>query len=289
MINVKSKSWPPPRYIRTFYRGLLKIGQWLSMDIEVIDGLSCYRFRAKTVREFNRCLKLFLKEPGTVEWIKTELKSGQIFYDIGANIGIYSIIAAKQTGLTGKVYAFEPHAATFSHLSNNIIRNDLRDVVIPFSLALDSETGFFPFNCFSIDAGFSNNQLSPHEEKLANASIYSTTTISELKYATTIDALIGEGLIQPAHHIKIDVDGNELRILEGMSTFLKSTMSPLTIQVEVDAESQDNIKAFLLDHRYRLVGKHFSRGSMKRLRSEVVTANPGGNAVFKRLAHNLIS
>ena len=281
MIRSTTKSWPPPRPIRRFYRGLLKISQWLALDLEIIDGPSRYKFRAKTLREFTRCLKLISKEPGTVEWIKTELKIGQIFYDIGANIGIYSILAAKQTGLTGKVYAFEPHAANFSRLIDNIIRNDLKDVVIPSNLALDSETGFFPFSYSSTDAGFSNNQLTPLEGRNANAS---NCVITEQKYATSVDALIKASLIQPAQHVKIDVDGNELRILKGMETLLKSSWSPLTIQVEVDADSQDKIISFLLAHRYRLVGKHFSRGSMRRMQSAGETAESGGNAIFKKMA-----
>jgi hypothetical protein len=85
MIRSDAKSWPPHRYLRKFHRRLLEVRQLLVRDIEVVDRALAYRFRCETVREFNRCLKLFSKEPGTLAWIRSEVKPGQVFYDIGAN------------------------------------------------------------------------------------------------------------------------------------------------------------------------------------------------------------
>ena len=59
---------------------------------------------------------MFVKESGTCEWIKNDIGPGDVFFDIGANIGIYSILAANRVGKTGKVYAFEPHSGNFTRL-----------------------------------------------------------------------------------------------------------------------------------------------------------------------------
>ena len=61
MIRSDAKSWPPHRYLRKFHRWLLTLRQPLVRNIEITDGSTAYRFRCETVREFNRCLKLFSK------------------------------------------------------------------------------------------------------------------------------------------------------------------------------------------------------------------------------------
>ena len=157
MLHSDAKFWPPPYYIRKLNRRWLELRQRSARDVEIVDGSSSYRFRCETVREFNRCLKFFSKEPGTVKWINAEVKPGQTFYDIGANIGVYTILAARKTGPEGKVYSFEPHAANFARLVDNVIQNNLQDVVIPCGIALDAEEGFSHFNYDSVKPGVDGN------------------------------------------------------------------------------------------------------------------------------------
>jgi FkbM family methyltransferase len=281
MIRYEAKSWPPHRYLRKFHRWLLKLRQPLVRDIEITEGTSAFRFRCETVREFNRCLKLFSKEPGTVAWIRTEVKRGQVVYDIGANIGVYTILAARQAGPNGKVYAFEPHAANFTRLIDNVIRNNLQDVVIPCSVALDAEAGFSHFNYDSANAGTSNSQFSA----ASGATVPNQgSEIAELKYATTIDRLMEVGRIASPHHIKIDVDGNEYRILQGMARLLGSPTAPLTIQVELNEPHTEEILAFLEARHYTLIEKHYTRSAARRMEQTGDKQSEGCNAVFRRAA-----
>ena len=83
MIEFDAKSWPPKYKVRRFHRRILRFRQWLTRHIHISDGRYDYQFRCETVREFNRCLKLFTKEPGTFDWIDQNVKSGDIFYDVG--------------------------------------------------------------------------------------------------------------------------------------------------------------------------------------------------------------
>ena len=281
MIRSDARSWPPHRYLRKFHRWLLTLRQPLVRNIEITDGSTAYRFRCETVREFNRCIKLFSKEPGTFAWITTEVQRGQVVYDIGANIGVYTILAARQAGPNGKVYAFEPHAANFTRLIDNVIRNNLQDVVVPCSVALDAEAGFSHFNYDSANAGTSNSQFSadsgaamqPHGSEIA-----------ELKYATTIDQLMESGRIASPHHIKIDVDGNEHRILQGMARLLGSSAAPLTIQVELNEPHTAAITALLQAHRYALIEKHYTRSAARRIEQTGEKQTEGCNAIFRRTA-----
>ena len=204
---------------------------------------------------------MFVKEPGTCDWIKNYVKAGEIFYDIGANIGVYTILAADYTGQNGKVYAFEPHSANFSRLIDNIALNRFQDIVIPCNFALHDESGFFPFNYLSTMAGSAKSQLlSPPGDVGAG----SQPEIAELKYAATVDSLIAAGQLSAAQHIKIDVDGNELLILHGMQGLLNSGAPPKSIQVEIDSHRREDIQQFMEAHKYILTDTHYTRAGQKR-------------------------
>src|SRR3954469_24979416 len=66
------------------------------------------------------------KEPETVSWIESSLKPDSVFYDVGANVGAYALIAA-QEGV--RTFAIEPSPATFATLSENIILNRVSERV----------------------------------------------------------------------------------------------------------------------------------------------------------------
>jgi FkbM family methyltransferase len=230
------------------------------------------------VREFNRCLKIFLKEPGTVDWIDQYVKSGDVFYDVGANIGVYTIIAASRTGKKGRVYAFEPHGANFARLIDNITENDLQQVVFPNNFALNDEDGFFPFHYKSGDVGTSDSQLSTSRNATPDEA---AAQISELKYATTIDRLIDSGDIEAPQHIKIDVDGNEILILEGMNRLLAGPHRPISIQVEMNDPHQGKILEFMKEHQYRLATKHYTRSASRKIDKGSDPETLSYNAIFR--------
>ena len=277
MIRSDAKSWPPKYKVRRFHRRILRFRQWLTRHIHISDGQYDYRFRCETVREFNRCLKVFTKEPGTVEWIDQNVKSGDIFYDIGANIGVYTILAASRTGKNGRVYAFEPHGANFARLIDNITANNLQQIVFPNNFALHNKEGFFPFHYSSSEVGTSDSQLSGSRDVSGDEN---ATRISELKYATTIDHLIDSGEIKAADHIKIDVDGNEILILEGMSHLLSGTHPPRTIQVEMNDPHKIRILEFMKDHQYRLTHKHYTRSGSQQIKEGSDPETLSYNAIF---------
>lgn len=277
MIRADAKYWPPPKLIRRFHRRLLELRRLLVRKIEVANGSCAYHFRCETVREFNRCLKMFSKEPGTVEWINKEVNSGEIFYDIGANIGVFSIQAARRVEPRGKVYAFEPHTANFVRLVENIICNSLQDVVVSCNIPLHCSEGFVYFHYESITPGTSNSQLS---YPIHDSDCRTPLIMSELKYATSIDRLIEGGRILPAHHVKIDIDGNELEVLQGMIDLLQSPQRPRTLQVELNGHRNDEIVALLQGLGYRLSHKHYSRSAARRMAQTSVDPVSGCNAIF---------
>ena len=277
MIQYDAAAWPPKRYLRKFHRRILEFRQRLTRDIHIIDGQYDYRFRCETVREFNRCLKIFGKEPGTVDWIRENVKADDIFYDIGANIGVYSILAASRAGKGGRVYAFEPHGANFARLIDNIALNNFQQVVFPNNFALNDQEGLFSFNYKSGDVGTSDSQLAAVSDAAADEK---GIRISELKYATTVDRLLASGDIIAPHHIKIDVDGNEFLILTGMRQLLSGAQRPTSIQVEMNDPHKGQILEFMKDHRYRLSHKHYTRSAGRKMSEGSDSEALSYNAVF---------
>jgi len=223
-------------------------------------------------------MKMFIKEPGTCDWIKKELITGEIFYDIGANIGVYTVLAAKCTGETGKVFAFEPHCGSFSRLLDNIHVNNLENIVTPCNFALHDQQGFFPFKYFSEEAASSQSQIAAASEGFEHEF---EPRVSELKYVTSIDTLIAIKEFPAPHHVKIDVDGNELSILRGMEILLNSSQRPKSIQVEIDKAYEAKIMSFMALHNYELKSKHYTRAGLERISKGHDPEDVLYNAIFR--------
>ena len=108
--------------------------KWLDMEygqVALRDRLM--RFATTGSSSKKRLRTLFSKEPITLAWIDT-FENGQTLYDIGANVGMYTIYAGVMRNAT--VYAFEPEALNYAELNKNIYLNDLHDRVLAYCLAL---------------------------------------------------------------------------------------------------------------------------------------------------------
>src|SRR5262249_41006448 len=97
------------------------------------------RYATPTVFTKWRVDTLFGKEPVTIEWI-AGFEAGDILVDVGANVGMYTVWAAKTRGV--RVYAFEPEAQNYALLNRNIVLNGLESLAKAYCLALSSEAGY---------------------------------------------------------------------------------------------------------------------------------------------------
>jgi FkbM family methyltransferase len=196
---------------------------------------------------------------------------------LSAPVKISCIFPTKLPQPNEKVYAFEPHSANFTRLVENISCNRLQAVVIPSNIPLHSQEGYAYFNYDSTAPGSSNSQ---HSSSLDEPDNCQPAVMAELKYATSIDRLIESGFILPAHHVKIDIDGKELDVLNGMINFLKSMQRPRTVQVELNSHRNDEIYGLMQDLGYRLVDKHYSRSASRRLTQTGSEPEFSCNAIF---------
>lgn len=272
------RSWPS--------RGLLRwwLAQWdqrrrrLERDVEVQDGDCRLRYRCGTLDELARVMGLFVKEEGTCRWIREELQAGETFWDVGANIGLYSVLAAARAGSEGRVYAFEPHGANFARLIENIVASGYQEIVVPCNFALHDQEGRFPFNYSSTDAASSNSQLGTTRSVREETYV---PRVAELKYAASADSLLASGDVRAPQHVKIDVDGNELRILQGMDALLRGDQRPRTVQVEINRREKELICPFMEARGYALADRHYTRSGLKRIAEGLDPEDYAYNAVFR--------
>jgi FkbM family methyltransferase len=147
-------------------------------------------------------------EPETFEFIQRFLQPGMIFLDIGANVGQYTLLGSQRVGPGGKVHAFEPHPILWSVLSRNIGLNRCANVVCD-SLAVAEREGVQPlFHGPPDRAG--ETALVPCEGQ---------TEFTQVR-TVTVDSYLRSHMIAQVDLIKIDVEGAELRVLEGATNLL---------------------------------------------------------------------
>jgi FkbM family methyltransferase len=168
------------------------------------------------------------KEPETLDWLERNLRPDDVFMDVGANIGLYSLFAAKlRRDCT--VYAFEPESQNFSRLCRNLELNGAANM-IPCNCALSNREAFDFFYVGELQAGAALHSLG-HPCTLRAGT--GAPVLRQGTVAVTLDALVNRyGLPQP-NLLKIDVDGGEDDILAGAETVLKSA-ELRTILVEVN-------------------------------------------------------
>ena len=170
------------------------------------------------------------KEPETIAWIQS-FNDGDVFFDVGANIGIYSLFCAA-THPNCKILAFEPHQANFFRLLDNIKLNGF-DNITPFMYCVGDKTGHMDFTGFSDEVGSTGGQMSESGE------------VGELA-CWSLDDFIIHGFYSPnPNHIKIDIDGQELAVIRGMKETLKSPkLKSVLVEIDDDGDRGQIISTF---------------------------------------------
>jgi FkbM family methyltransferase len=254
--------------MRWFVRESIRVADPLQSDRQFV-------FPADNRHIRKRASKIGSKEPGTVSWLHKTLRADDVFYDIGANVGIYSVFAAARIS-RGRVYSFEPHAGNFEVLLRSICLNNMADRIAPLSVALDAQSGCIDFAYHELRAGSTGSQLATSPLAVAQ----DHAAVVELKSTQAIDSMLAAGQIEPATVIKIDVDGAELNILRGMERLL-AARSVRSLQVEIDPPQNDAIRAWLDQQGYRAVQTHLSRAGQRFVDGGGAAATYPWNVIFE--------
>lgn len=138
----------------------------------------------------------------------TAIRAGDVVWDVGANIGYYSRKFANAIGPEGKVFAIEPFPETIDRLKLNTAKHDTVHVI---PIAMGAKAGSVRMQVGGDDIGATN--------KIVDGNNAESTTEVEV---ITGDLLLERGDAEPPQIIKIDTEGFELDVLEGMSSLLSS-------------------------------------------------------------------
>ena len=179
------------------------------------------------------------KEKSTITWMEKYGSEKKIFFDIGANIGNYSLCYTAM--FNAKVYAFEPSFKNLDLLKKNILLNSFQSKIIIIPNALSSDFEECKFDQVNDEyAAATSNIVS---NSVNNKSYYKTVSLS-------IDALVSRNIISFPQLIKIDVDGNELKILQNLQhNSLKKCES---ISIEVDKKNLKEIEQIFINKDFFL-------------------------------------
>jgi FkbM family methyltransferase len=166
------------------------------------------------------------------------LRTSDLFVDVGANVGSYTILASAALG--AKTIAFEPIPTTYGHLVDNIDLNGVHDLVIAHNIGVGAERGELIFTS-SLDTV--NHVLGAAESDIASTKIA----------VNTLDEMLGES--RPTV-IKIDVEGFETRVIDGAAKALsRDTLLAVVMELNGSGErygfDESTLHARMLGYAFR--------------------------------------
>jgi FkbM family methyltransferase len=226
--------WPPSLALQERFRVRQRLNPPMPLDYPGHPILLHVSGSLEATVRINSCAK----EPGTVAWIESHLRPGDVLYDIGANVGAYSLIAAKHVANQATIVAFEPGFNNFAQLCRNVLLNDTAASIIPLAVPLGRDTRLSDFHFGSLTIGAAKNSLGRpvnyHGESFAP--IASLRTVG-----WSLDELMLAARLPPPTLLKIDVDGLELAVLEGARRLLAAgTLRGILIELNEQVAQQCN-------------------------------------------------
>jgi len=181
-----------------------------------------------------------------LNFLKNNLKEGDVFVDVGANIGCYSMVAAKLVGKTGSVHSFEPVTKVFGKLQQNILLNKLDNITANKKAVFESSGNIELYVSSNENAGMSS--IFHHDTESGEI---------EKTEAVSLDDYFADPDIQKISMIKIDIEGAELFALKGMKTILDKFRPVIIMEVSEAVIKNSGIEGkesleFLKSHNYEI-------------------------------------
>ncbi len=153
--------------------------------------------------------------------VRKIVKSGMVVFDVGANIGDYSILLSKLVNESGRVYSFEPATDTFNKLQKRISQSNFNNVSLT-QKAVYSNNSQIEFNEFAEDFSVWNSIGKPQMLNPNGSGKYVPIVNTEIVETVTLDFFCKSNNIQKIDYLKIDVEGAESDVLQGCTELLEN-------------------------------------------------------------------
>jgi FkbM family methyltransferase len=196
-----------------------------------------------------------IHEKTTTELFKKVVKEGEVVVDLGANIGYFTLLAAKLVGKNGKVFSLEPEPRNYGYLKKNIEINDYKNVVA-VQKAVSDKNGKTRLYICDYDTGHHTINKFEGVRAYARGRLVKEKSI-EIETVTLDEFFKGkEELIDV---IKMDVEGAEALVLAGMDNILKKNKKlqmfieffPLLIK-KMGSSPSEFLKKLIEDYRFSI-------------------------------------
>ncbi len=242
----------------------LRLGDALRVGA-FVDADGGIRFATESLSEFKRARRYKATGP-LADWLGS-FGPGDVFWDVGANTGAVSLLAARLHGGRLPIVAIEPAADTFDALVRNLRANTFAAGIVPLQLALFDRTEVAPLHRASIGAGTALHAVGEATDYTRRP--FEAVSVESV-LAFRIDDLIRVCGVPPPTRMKIDVDGFEHKVLAGAADLLASGRCDLFTEL-VEAEPGDphpqTIVRYLAGFGYEAAGTydHHEPGTYPRI------------------------
>jgi len=195
---------------------------WPNKNVVEVQGSKMYVNVFDTDPSMRRTFRAYalnrVHEESTTILFRSIVKEGDVVVDLGANVGYFTLLAAKLVGSKGKVYAFEPEPRNYGYLLKNIQLNGYDNVVASQKAVADRRGTVRLFFC-RYDTG--HHTIQKYDGILA----YRPDFVDVKKEFVEVDQLclddFFKGIMTPVNVIKMDVEGAEMLALAGMEQLIK--------------------------------------------------------------------
>jgi FkbM family methyltransferase len=244
----------PKNYFRFLKNRLIKYRIRYGSPMRIVSNAlgENIAFIVSSEKEYFMRAKLsYISEQTTMNWIETQIKQNDVVFDIGANVGAYSLLIGKKLVGGGSVLAFEPESSNFYSLNRNIVANDLSGTVTALCMGFDTDLKVEKFFLSSTVPGSATHSVGKAESEMIKFKPEHVQGILTF----SLDQFVEMDRVPFPNHIKIDVDGNEGLIIDHSSkTLSDSRLKSLVIEISENV-SLGKIEKTIESHGFQIFEK----------------------------------